>query len=221
MLTLDKYAHENRLKHVSPEKKLCIYIGLLLLSFSGIAWVQLAVIGVIAPITVYIARVKWTVYAKWQLVIIPFIFISLLTFVLTYGKNMHTFVFSIPAFHGYIGMTEKSIRLALEILLRVYSSCVSTYFFVLTVPFSQLIQLMKKCKVPTFLLDIIVLMYRFIFLVLYEFITMRDTLDLKFSFKGFKNNYRAWGILCNTLFIKLLHDNDVLNDVLALKFEQE
>ena len=36
-------------------------------------------------------------------------------------------------------------------------------------------------------MELIVLMYRFIFLVLIEFLTIRDTLDLKFSFVNKKN----------------------------------
>jgi cbiQ protein, putative len=98
---------------------------------------------------------------------------------------------------------------------------VSTYFFVLTVPFAQMLRLFKAMHVPRVLLDLIVLMYRFIFLVFYEFVTIRDTLDLKFSFYNKRKQHQAWGRLANTLFVKLLDDNQHLNEVLTLRFDAE
>jgi len=52
----------------------------------------------------------------------------------------------------------------------------------LTIPFNQMMKLCKTLHLPAILMELIVLMYRFIFLVLIEFLTIRDTLDLKFSF---------------------------------------
>ena len=43
---------------------------------------------------------------------------------------------------------------------------------------------------------------------------------MKFSFVNKKKSYLGWGRLANTLFVKLLADNQRLNDVLTLKFAQ-
>ena len=211
MFAIDKYAYQNRLKNLPVAYKFVIYLLLLAVSFSGVRILQLGLIVLMAPLTCYVARLPWLRYLKWYLHASIFILISLLTFVLL----------ALPLGQGYLGISQSSVQQTIFILLRIYSSLVSTYFFVLTVPFAQMLRLFKAMHVPRVLLDLIVLMYRFIFLVFYEFVTIRDTLDLKFSFYNKRKQHQAWGRLANTLFVKLLDDNQHLNEVLTLRFDAE
>ena len=207
MFAIDKYAYQNRLKNLPVAYKFVIYLLLLAASFSGVRSLQLGLIILVAPLTCYVARLPWLRYLKWYLHASIFILISLLTFVLTYQNSQEQLLLALPLGQGYLGISQSSVQQTIFILLRIYSSLVSTYFFVLTVPFAQMLRL--------------VLMYRFIFLVFYEFVTIRDTLDLKFSFYNKRKQHQAWGRLANTLFVKLLDDNQHLNEVLTLRFDAE
>ncbi|KXT85888.1 Transmembrane component CbiQ of energizing module of cobalt ECF transporter [Streptococcus sp. DD11] len=221
MFAIDQYAYQNRWKDLPAGYKLFIYLLLLAVSFSGVRGLQLALIALVAPLTCYVARLSWGRYLKWYLHASIFILISLLTFVLTYQDAPDQLLLALPLGRGYLGISQAAGQQTVFILLRIYSSLVSTYFFVLTVPFAQMLRLFKILHIPRVLLDLIVLMYRFIFLVFYEFVTIRDTLDLKFSFYNKRKQHQAWGRLANTLFSKLLDDNQKLNEVLALKFDAE
>ena len=209
MFAIDKYAYQNRLKNLPVAYKFVIYLLLLAVSFSGVRSLQLGLIVLVAPLTCYVARLPWLRYLKWYLHASIFILISLLTFVLTYQNSQEQLLLALPLGQGYLGISQSSVQQTIFILLRIYSSLVSTYFFV------------KAMHVPRVLLDLIVLMYRFIFLVFYEFVTIRDTLDLKFSFYNKRKQHQAWGRLANTLFVKLLDDNQHLNEVLTLRFDAE
>lgn len=220
MLIFDKYAYNNRIVNLSPVIKFFMYIALLVISFLGITSLQLLLIFTMIPLTIYIAKVKIKLYFKWILVTFPFVFISLVTFVLTFSENQNALIYSIPFSNGFLGISTTSLNETITILLRVYSSLLSTYFFILTVPFQQLVQLLSQIKVPKFLLDIIILMYRFIFMFLHEFIVMRDTMDLKFGFKNTKSTYKSLGLLANNLFSKLMKANEHLNQMLELRFDK-
>lgn len=219
MFQIDQYAYQNRWKDVSVIHKFLIYLTCLVVSFSGISFLQILLILCVGLFTCYVAKITLRKYLKWYLHASIFIGISLLTFVVSYGYQETNFLFSFPLGQGYLGVNKESSFLSLFLLLRIYAGLVSTYFFILTVPFVQMLELFKKLRFPTFLLELIILMYRFIFLVMYEFMTIRDTLDLKFSFYNKKKAYQAWGRLANTLFLKLLDDNERLNEVLMLKFD--
>ncbi|GGE33934.1 CbiQ family ECF transporter T component [Streptococcus himalayensis] len=219
MFVIDKYAYQNRWKNVKADYKFAFYLFLLIISFSGIVPLQACLIASVIPMTCYVARMSLVSYLKWYIHASIFLLISLLTFVITYHSQEHHFLFSIPLWNGYLGINKESLQQAFYILLRIYCSLIATYFFALTVPFVQMVQLFKKIHIPLFLLEIIILMYRFIFLVMYEFLTIRDTLDLKFAFYKKRKNYKAWGLLAHTLFTKLLDDNEHLNEVLSLKFD--
>lgn len=220
MFQIDRYAYQNRWKDFPAIYKLLIYLTCLIVSFSGIASLQLLLIVGIGILTSYLVKISLKKYLKWHLHASIFIVISLLTFVVSYGDQKSNFLFSFSFGHGYVGFNKDTSYQALFLLLRIYACLVSTYFFVLTVPFVQMMALFKKLRLPLFLLELIVLMYRFIFLVMYEFITIHDTLDLKFSFYHKRKSYKAWGRLANTLFLKLLDDNERLNEVLMLKFDE-
>lgn len=219
MFLIDKYAYQNRWKDVAVSYKGIFYLCSLVVSFSGIAHLQGALLAIFIPLTCYVARMSVKRYLKWYLHASVFIFISLLTFVVTFHQEKSSFLVSFPLLNGYVGVSKETLPQAGFILLRIYAALASTYFFALTVPFSQMVQLFKKIHVPLVLLEIMILMYRFIFLVLYECLTIRDTLDLKFAFFYKRRSYKGWGMLANTLFIKLLDDNERLNEVLALKFD--
>ena len=196
---------------------------MLLAAFSEIFFLQILLIMVTVPLTCYLARMSFKTYLSWFFHPTIFIVLSTLTFLVSYSSNVASLWMPLPFFKGFIGVSLESLKPAGIILMRVYSSLVATYFVVLTVPFAQMFQFFKKIHIPSFLLELIALMYRFIFLVLHEFLVIRDTLDLKFAFRQKRKIYRAWGMLANTLFIKLLDDNNKLNEVLNLKFglEQE
>ncbi|WP_049515108.1 CbiQ family ECF transporter T component [Streptococcus parasanguinis] len=221
MFVIDRYAYNNRWTAVPELHKFSLYILLMIISFSGFLPLQILLIVIVVPLTCYIARLPILKYLSWFRYPSIFILLSMATFVISYGENSHQFLMAIPVgSHGYLGVFHSSAKQVGPIVMRIYCSLISTYFMALTIPFNQMMKLCKTLHLPAILMELIVLMYRFIFLVLIEFLTIRDTLDLKFSFVNKKKSYLGWGRLANTLFVKLLADNQRLNDVLTLKFAQ-
>ncbi|WP_228099196.1 MULTISPECIES: CbiQ family ECF transporter T component [unclassified Granulicatella] len=200
--------------------KFIVYLVLLGISFTEIPNIQLAFIFCIVPLTCYVAHVHWQTYMKWIVLTLPFVLLSLVSMIVTFVQNKDTLVCSIALFDGYLGISQQAIIHTSRLLLRIYSSLVATYFFVLTVPFQQLIVLFKQMKMPKFLLEVIILMYRFIFLFLHEFIVMRDTLDLKFSFGNFKQSYHSMGLLAKQLLTRLMKANEHVSQMLELRFDE-
>ena len=198
MFVIDRYAYNNRWTDVPELNKFILFIILMVISFSGFLPLQILLIVIMIPLTCYIAKLPVLKYLSW-----------------------FQFLMAIPVgSHGYLGVFHSSAKQVGPIVMRIYCYLISTYFMALTIPFNQMMKLCKRLHLPDILMELIVLMYRFIFLVLIEFLTIRDTLDLKFSFVNKKKSYLGWGRLANTLFVKLLADNQRLNDVLTLKFAQ-
>ncbi len=221
MFVIDRYAYNNRWLAVPELHKFILYVLLLIISFTGFLPLQILLMGIMIPLTCYVAKIPVFKYLGWFRYPSIFILLSMATFMLSYGENSSQFLMAIPiGDHGYFGVYQTSARQVVPLVMRIYCSLISTYFFALTIPFNQMMKLCKNLHLPDILMELIVLMYRFIFLVLIEFLTIRDTLDLKFSFVNKKKTYLAWGRLANTLFVKLLADNQRLNEVLTLKFAQ-
>lgn len=127
---------------------------------------------------------------------------------------------ALPLWKGYAVIDRASLDQTHTVFVRSYACLMSTYFFVLTVPFRQLIVLLRSFHIPTELLEVIVFMYRFIFMFLEEFLVMRDTLDLKFGFGTVKQSYQTMGLLASQLFTRLMRANRQINDMLEFRFDR-
>ncbi|HFI0454520.1 TPA: cobalt ECF transporter T component CbiQ [Streptococcus suis] len=221
MLIIDQYAYQNRLVGLSPKVKLGIYLLLLGISFTGIPSLQWAIIVTLFPVTCYVARLHWKTYAKWLLLTLPFVLISLVTMAVSFQASpSQDVLLALPLWKGYAVISQASLVQTLEVFVRSYACLMSTYFFVLTVPFRQLIDLLRSFRIPNELLEVIVFMYRFIFMFLEEFLVMRDTLDLKFGFGTMKQSYQTMGLLASQLFTRLMRANRQINDMLEFRFDR-
>lgn len=221
MLIFDKYAYFSKLRHLNPILKLVIYMVLMGISFSGNPTFQMGLIILLCPLTCYLAHVAIKTYLAWFGVLLPFIFLSLATILFSYKLTNADVIFSLGLFKGYIVITESSLEVTVSLLLRVLASLASTYFFILTVPYKQMIQLMILVKMPSYFIDIALLMYRFIFIFIDEFVTMRDSLDLKFSFGNFKMLYTATVHLGRQLLSKMMAANRDILETLELRFDEK
>ncbi|MCK4029038.1 cobalt ECF transporter T component CbiQ [Streptococcus iners] len=220
MLIIDQYAYQNRLVGLSPKVKLGIYLLLLGISFTGIPSLQWAIIVALFPVTCYLAKLHWKTYVKWLLLTLPFVFISLVTMAVSFQESpSKNLILALPLWKGYAVITRASLDQTIAVFVRSYACLMSTYFFVLTVPFRQLIDLLRSFRIPNELLEVIVFMYRFIFMFLEEFLVMRDTLDLKFGFGTVKQSYQTMGLLASQLFTRLMRANRQINDMLEFRFD--
>lgn len=221
MLVIDKYAYNNRILNIPPLKKFLFYLVLMSLSFSSGIRIQIMFILLLSPLICYVAHLKWKTYLKWLLLPLPFIIMSLITMMVSYTEfNSTNALLHVPFFNGYLVITQQGLEATERVFFRSYSCLTATYFFVLTVPFKQMLTLFKRLHLPKELLEIMVLMYRFIFIFLQEFIVMRDTLDLKFSFGSFRQSYKSMGLLASQLFTKLLIANRHMTEMLELRFDE-
>lgn len=220
MLTIDKYAYHNRLLEVNPLIKLVLYLLLLGIAFSGVPGLQWAEIGCLLPITCYTAKIHWKSYFRWLAWPLPFVLVSLVTIMVSFKQELSQNIIAlIPFFKGYLVTSEEAVRQAGVIFVRTYACLSSTYFFILTVPFRQLADLFRRLHLSKELLEVMLLMYRFIFMFLQEFMTMRDTLDLKFAFGNLRQSCQSMGLLASQLFTKLMRANAQLSQVLQLHFD--
>lgn len=82
---------------------------------------------------------------------------------------------------------------------------------------NQLIVVFNKLRIPSVIIEMIILIYRFanIFLDVYK--DMQMAIELKFGFRGLKNSYRSVALLVSLLFLKMMDSYDELNTSLEVK----
>ncbi|GAA0785970.1 cobalt ECF transporter T component CbiQ [Hathewaya limosa] len=218
MLLIDKYAYTNRLKDLNPMTKFIFSLSILIFSLSNKnIFVFGGILIFLSLLTMYVVRISLKKYLK--LLSIPFIFlmVSIITMIFSIGTTKDVFLFHLKLGSYYVGITKLGMEQGMLLFCRALSSLASTYFFALTIPMNQLIQVFKTLRLSKTFIEIMILIYRFIFIFLEESRELYVAQDLRFGYKGLRNSYKSTALLIRILFIRVMSRYEELNISLETK----
>ncbi|MGI0482950.1 cobalt ECF transporter T component CbiQ [Geminocystis sp. CENA526] len=166
---IDSLAYGNKLRSIFPEHKLIFALSLFILGYLAPMYISILIsVWLILWIVVY-AGIPFVTYS--QLLAIPFGFWLISLPALIFGVSIslshvqQDIIFSVPLGNFFIYLSRQGITQAITILARSWCLTSCMYFIVLTVPLGEVIAVLQKCKCPSLLTDLLILMYRFIFLL--------------------------------------------------------
>lgn len=204
MLLIDKYAHTNKLKDFNPMAKFIFAIGTLNIAvLINNIYINILIFFVMVNLTIFVAKIPFNKYFKTFVIPFSFLVVSIITILISVS-NTDIFIFSINIKNNYIGITSQSLKDTFYIIGRVLAAISSTFFFGLTTPLNNIIKVLKKIKVPYLLIELLVLIYRFIFIFLQEANEIYTIQEMKFGYIGFRNSCKSISLLIKHLFIRVL-----------------
>lgn len=203
MINIDKYAYASKLKNINPaEKMFFALITLCVCLWANNFIVSMLIISIMTFLITKVGRTKIRVFIKLMMVPIAFLIIGILTIVVSYSLKQDTFLVSFKLFNGWIGVSKSGIIQGLNMFLKVMGSLSCLYFISLTTPIIDVISVLAKLKVPSFLIELISLVYRFIFIILETSEMMFISQNSRLGYRDIKTSYKSLGALASTLFIR-------------------
>lgn len=204
MLIIDKYAYSNRLADSNPFLKFfLVVIALITATTSRNVYINLIIFLVMAFTTTVVAGIPISKYLKILFIPTGFLIISIITILISVS-NVDIFVWSLKIFERYIGITKGAIDESIILGTRVFASIGATFFLGLTTPLNNLIRVLKWLHLPKSIIELVVLIYRAIFIFLDEAQEIFTGQELKFGYSNFKNSLRSTGLLLRSLFLRVL-----------------
>jgi cobalt/nickel transport system permease protein len=198
--TLDKYAHSNNLKNTNTYFKVLFAILTMIMSLiSTSPIIPLTITFLMSFLIIFKANIPWKFYLKFLLVV-PVAF-GLLTFVfmaIFFGVGNH--VLELGIFN--LAITSDGFNLGLLVFARMLGGFSCLAFLALTTPMNELFSVMESFKIPKIVLEIAMLMYRYIFVFLNEANNMYHAQETRLGYSGLKKTYKSMGMLASNLFIK-------------------
>lgn len=101
----------------------------------------------------------------------------------------------------WLASSPASLNVALRAGTRALGGAAAMNFLALTTPLVDLIELMRRLRVPTVLIDMMTLMYRYIFLLLESLERMHTAQDTRLGYVSFRRGMASAGVLASRLFI--------------------
>ncbi len=197
--TLDNYAHFNDLKDANTYFKVFFAILTLIVSLvSTSPIIPLIITVVMSGLIIFKAKISWKFYSKFFM--IPFIF-GLITFVymtIFFGVGYHLVDLGVLN----LSVTADGFNLGFLVFSRMLGCFSCLAFLALTTPMNELFSVLEIVKIPQIVLEIAMLMYRYIFLFLGEAINMYHSQETRLGYISFKKSFKSMGILGSNLFIR-------------------
>ncbi|OCR02254.1 cobalt ECF transporter T component CbiQ [Oscillatoriales cyanobacterium USR001] len=169
---LDVYTYSNHLRQISPQQKLWFAIAVILIALMTHPITQLLIVVWLGIWTVGYARIPAKVYLNVLMVAGFFLLTSIPALAIDVVAVEQLASVQLDQLGGvtignwYFFVSHIGLIQAFQIGLRSLA-CTSCLLFVLfTIPFTDLLQVLRQWRVPILLTELLLLMYRFVFLFL-------------------------------------------------------
>ncbi|WP_413198902.1 cobalt ECF transporter T component CbiQ [Nostoc piscinale] len=199
-LQLDTLAYTNRLRKLPPEHKLIFALTTLAIALTTHPFVQILIAIWMGVWTIVYAKIPAGIYFRLLLFTIVFCLTSLPALIIN-GVSINDLPkVQLDALYGlsfgqfYIYVSHHGSLQAWAIFTRALASVSCLYFLMLTVPFTEILQTLRYLRFPVLLTDLLLLMYRFIFILL-------NTANEIWTAQNSRGGYRTWRIWLKSLAI--------------------
>lgn len=201
MIIIDKLCYQSRLRHANPYIK--FFFALTSLGFCvGNRSVRMSVILllVMAGMTVLKGGLSPLLYLR--LLSLPLLF--LLTGILAILLDLSSVPsggFSLPLGETYLVIRDSQIQKALQLFSTALACTSCLYFLSLTTPMPDLLHVLRKLHIPSFLLDLMFLTYRYIFILLSLASTISIAQQSRLGNRTLRLSRRSFVQLLGSLFV--------------------
>ncbi|MFD0682785.1 MULTISPECIES: cobalt ECF transporter T component CbiQ [unclassified Paenibacillus] len=205
---IDSLSYNNKLRTVSPMWKIGFAAVLFLLSYLSHPVTQLVISGWLFVWTVSYAQIRPKYYLR--LIAAPCLFYaaSVPAILIEFQRSTElstlaqasTILFTF--LHWTAFLTDNGVHTAIILLTRIIACLSCMTFIMLTTPVSELFQVMKKLRVPALVLEVMLIMYRFLFLLESTAYDMYTAQKSRGGQTGFTNRLNDTAILIVRLFAK-------------------
>jgi cobalt/nickel transport system permease protein len=203
MHIIDRYAYTSRIRRIDPAQKaalaalvlvLCLLLSQPAVGLLAVAWmVGLAVLWAGVP-----AGVMLRVLLAEGL----FLLLAVVGVALSFGTAPLPAPFqSIQLGPLWVGTSAESLALAALLVSRALGSAAAMNFLALSTPLVDLVELLRRLRVPVLLIDLMSVMYRFIFVLLESMQRMHTAQQSRLGYATRRAALRSSGLLASRLFV--------------------
>lgn len=188
-MIIDKLSYNSKLRYENAEVKFAFAVITLLICVisrsTASAFIVLAVTGILT------VKSGVPVFRYLKFLSIPLVFLFLSTVAI---------IFDFKPF--YITINKNAIFYALNLILTSLSAVSCLYFLIFTTTTMDILSVLKKLKCPKIILELMLLIYRFIFILLDTAYAISISQNARLGNINYKTSIKSFGMLGSSLMLK-------------------
>ena len=213
---VDKYSYINGFHKSSPITKLCFALSAILISVSAPSPpVPIMIFSVVTVLLLFFAKVPAKLYFKLMTLPTSFAITSCIVIALFFGsKNPIAHI----GFQGYtITVFRDAVVLSATLFFRVLGGTSSLFFLSLTTPTIDTWVVLRRIGIPATLVEISMLVYRYLFLFLQVASRMHLAQELRLGYSTLRRTFTSISLLATNLFIQTLEQGERTFNAMTLR----
>ncbi len=195
MHLIDCYSYPTRWQARHPVEKAAFAGGLLALSlvlpFAG----SVVILLVVSAAALAGARVPWGIYLR--ALAIPMVFIAV-------GSLSLLLSVSIGEQGVHVGLAMDQVARASRLLGRAVAAASCLCFLGLTTPALDWLPLLRRCRVPPVIVDIMFIVHRLLFIFVERLAAMHTAHEARLGYASARNTFRSSGLIGANLLVSAL-----------------
>jgi cobalt/nickel transport system permease protein len=215
MHIIDRHAYSNRLRQVDPAQKggLAIVALLLCLALSR-PLVGVTALGWMFALAAGWAGVPARAVARALLGEALFLTLAVVGVALSVSLSAPAMPWRWQLGPLWFSSSPAALDTAALLMTRALGGASAMTFLALTTPLVDLIDLLRRLRVPELLIDLMTVIYRFIFTLLESLERMRTAQDCRLGYRSWGRSMRSAGLLGSRLFIDAYQRSQQLSSAL-------
>lgn len=206
--SIDFYAYTSKMREWNPAfKMLSAFVTLLFCVAASNSYISIFVILTMSFITIYLGKLNIMHYLSLFTIPVGFMVMGGIAIAIEVGTVPYEPYFI--DFHlFYLYTSKESILKSLQIILKAMGAVSAMYMVVLSTPASEVISVLQKMHMPPLIVELMNMIYRFIFIILDVYCKMKISAQSRLGYCDFKTACHSFGyILGNLLLISFKKAN--------------
>lgn len=197
ILTMDIYARRSGLCRENAVLKTAGSLLLLFACISSSSPIPPLCLSVfLSIVTVAAGGIKLREYFALLGLPAMFLLLSVLTLLWDFYRELpEEAVLSLSFLGGFLAVVPDAQSMGMLVLSRVLGAVSCLYFLSLSTPLPELLQVLRRAHVPAVVVELAVLIYRYIFILFATFRDRKDSAVSRLGYRGIKRSLHTTGLL--------------------------
>ena len=205
----DRCAYLSRLKNVDPIPKVWFTLAALLLCvLADSAAVGLFTLAALSVLNIALGGQRTRDLLHFLKIPLAFLLVGCLTIVLRPIGDAEALWAGMLLGRWRWGITAENLGTGILVFCKAMGAVSAVYFLSLNTPMTDLTMALERLHVPKLFVELMELIYRFIFLLAGEAGRIKVAQESRLGYRGFRRSMHSLGELLSTVFVRSLRRGD-------------
>lgn len=215
--SIDFYAYASKIRDWNATFKVCLSVLTLILciTFDN---PYVSVVVIIAMTYLIIVKGELSVHVYLSILAIPIVFILLGTFTIAIDFSKQPLgEYNLYLGFCYVFTSKVKLKVVGILILKVFAAISALQMMTLSTPSSEIIYVLRKARVPHLIIELMSLIYRYIFILMDVYTKMKNSAESRLGYCDFKTSWYTFGSIASNMLVISLNKANSYYDAMEAR----